>query len=63
MSVSDGPVTAADGATLNGFAADVDFSVRDTAANIVTHSANLDEATTLKLEILHNSATEILRQM
>ena len=44
VTVSDGPVSAADGATLNGFVADVEYTVADSAANIVTNSANLSEA-------------------
>ena len=63
VSVSDGPVTAADGATLNGFAADVDFSVRDIAANIVTHSANLDEATHIEVrDTVHNHSDAEISQ-
>ena len=44
VTVSDGPVSAADGATLNGFVADVEYTVADSAANIVANSANLSEA-------------------
>ena len=43
VTVSDGPVDASDGAILNGFAADVEYTVADSAANIVANSANLSE--------------------
>ena len=44
VTVNDGPVNASDGAILNGFAADVEYTVADSAANIVANSDNLTEA-------------------